>query len=130
MFYKGMIPTWMYHHSEFLRAIVFGHTYDRALMLSQFGHPNTIFPSTLKQLDEEVKAAMYTMQQSEGQQVQVALFSKRSFGNYGQSGPMQAWDVTFHCDSVVEACVKVGEFLGLLSHHKPFHGVQLCLHPV
>ncbi len=54
----------------------------------------TQYPRDMDKLDEEVKAAMYTMQRTEGQRVQVTPASRRSLVNYGSSGPMQAWYVT------------------------------------
>ena len=73
---------------------------------------------------------MYTMQHTDGQKVQVTPLSNTSLGNYGKSDPMQAWGVTFHYDSVAEACVKAEEFSELLAHHKPLTGFNYAFHPV
>ncbi len=69
----------------------------------------TPFPIDLGKLDEEVNVAMYTMQRTEGQRVQVTPASRRSLGNYGKSDPMQYWDVILSSESVNQDCVNVGE---------------------
>ena len=65
---------------------------------------------------------MYTMQQSEGNKVQVAPLSRRSLGNYVRTDPMQAWDVTLHYDTVEEACVKAGEFWNIIFRRRSLMG--------
>ena len=78
----------------------FGHTQDKPIEVFiglKFSlNIQTPFPFDLYKLEEEVKAAMNKMQQTEGTNVTVAPLSKRSFGNYGQSRPTQAWEGTFH----------------------------------
>ena len=78
--------------------MVFEHTQDKPIeVFSGFKSsltPKTPFPFDLYKLYEEVKAAMYKMQQTEGNKSQVTPLSKRSFGESGKSGPMQAWAVT------------------------------------
>ena len=71
----------------------------------------TQYPIILDKLDEEVKAAISTMQSVEGQRVQVTPANKKPLGNYGTTDHMQALDVTFHDDSVEDACVKATELL-------------------
>ena len=64
-----MIPTWRFHHSELPRPMVFGHTEDKAIEVENgfkfsLDIP-TPYPIYFDRLDEEVKAAMYTMQHTE-----------------------------------------------------------------
>ena len=80
----------------------------------------------MEKLDMEVNVAMYTMQRTEGQRVQVTPTNKRSLGNHVSSYPMQAWAVTFHYDSMERDCVKATELWELFSHHKPLMGFHFA----
>ena len=66
IFYNERIPTWRYHHSEFPRANVLGHTNDRAIDVDNgFSFSLDIptpYPMDLNKLDDEVNGPMYTMQ--------------------------------------------------------------------
>ena len=99
------------------------HTQDKPIeVLNGFKFSldiQTPFHLDLHKLDEEVKAAMYKMQQTDGNKIQVAPLSRRSFGNYGQSRPTQAWDGTFHYELEEEASNNASGFWNHLPHHRP-----------
>ena len=90
------------------------------------GQPNTV-PNKIHKLDEKVKTAMYTVQQTEGQRLQVTPLSYMSLGNYGKPDPIQAWTVTCHNELVDEDCVNAGELYDMLSHHKPLTGFNYAV---
>ena len=79
-----MAATWRYHHNEFPTTKVFGHTYDKDIGV-QNGFKfsldiQTQYPTNLNKLDDKVKGAMYTMQRTDDQKVQVTPTLKRSVG--------------------------------------------------
>ena len=73
----------------FPRAKVFVHTYDKAIGVEHGFEFSldilTQYAINMDRFDEEVKVAMYTMQQSEGQKVQVTPLEREVLG--------QLWEV-------------------------------------
>ena len=118
-----MIGTWRFHHRAFFKHMVYVHTQDKPIEVFSGWKFSldipTPFTIDLLKLVDEVKAAMSNINQTEGNKFQVTPLSKRSFGNYGQSRPTQAWDGTFHYELQEEASNNAIGFWNHLSQHRP-----------
>ena len=118
-----MIHTWRFHRSAFFEQMVYVHTQDKPIEVFSGWKFSldipTPFTIDLLKLADEVKAAMSNINQTEGNKFQVAPLSRRSFGNYGQSRPTQAWNGTFHYELEAEASNNASGFWNRLSHHRP-----------